>query len=54
MQKSLVCIFLNGGNDGLNASCRSRRREYAAYQAARSNIARVHRRVDRHARSARR
>ncbi len=40
-QKSLVCIFLNGGNDGLNTIVPVEASEYAAYQAARTNIARV-------------
>ena len=41
MQKSIVCIFLNGGNDGLNAIVPVASDQYSAYQAARSNIARV-------------
>ncbi|HVP02042.1 MAG TPA: DUF1501 domain-containing protein [Solirubrobacteraceae bacterium] len=41
MQKSIVCIFLNGGNDGLNAIVPVAADQYSAYQAARSNIARI-------------
>ncbi len=41
MQKSIVCIFLNGGNDGLNTIVPVEASEFAAYQAARTNIARV-------------
>ena len=41
MQKSLVCIFLNGGNDGLNNIVPVEATEYSAYAAARSNIARI-------------
>ena len=41
MQKSLVCIFLNGGNDGLNNIVPIAGPEYAAYQASRANIARI-------------
>ncbi|MCU0312745.1 MAG: DUF1501 domain-containing protein [Solirubrobacteraceae bacterium] len=41
MQKSLVCVFLNGGNDGLNTIVPVSSTQYAAYEAARSNIARV-------------
>ena len=41
MQKSIVCIFLNGGNDGLNTIVPVEPSEFAAYQAARTNIARV-------------
>ena len=41
MQKSVVCIFLNGGNDGLNTIVPVETSEYAAYQAKRANIARV-------------
>ena len=40
MQKSLVCIFLNGGNDGLNCIVPVESGQYSAYQSARSNIAR--------------
>ena len=40
-QKSLVCIFLNGGNDGLNTLVPMETSEFAAYSAARANIARV-------------
>jgi uncharacterized protein (DUF1501 family) len=41
MQKSLVCIYLNGGNDGLNAIVPVASTQYAAYLAARGNIARA-------------
>ena len=41
MQKSIVCIFLNGGNDGLNNIVPIDAAQYGAYQSARSNIARV-------------
>lgn len=41
MQKSVVCIFLNGGNDGLNTIVPVEPSEYAAYQAKRANIARI-------------
>ena len=41
MQKSLVCIFLNGGNDSLNTIVPLESAQYAAYQSARANIARV-------------
>lgn len=41
MQRSLVCIFLNGGNDSLNTIVPLEGTQYAAYQAARANIARV-------------
>lgn len=41
MQKSLVCVFLNGGNDGLNTIVPVEATEHAAYQAARANIARI-------------
>jgi uncharacterized protein (DUF1501 family) len=41
MQKSLVCIFLNGGNDSLNTIVPIEATQFAAYNAARSNIARV-------------
>ena len=41
MGKSLVCIFLNGGNDGLNNIIPVEASEYTAYQAARANIARI-------------
>jgi uncharacterized protein (DUF1501 family) len=39
MQRSVVCIYLNGGNDGLNAIVPVS--QYSAYQSARANIARV-------------
>jgi uncharacterized protein (DUF1501 family) len=38
--KSLVCIYLNGGNDGLNTIVPVASNQYAAYVAARGNIAR--------------
>jgi len=41
MQKSIVCIYLNGGNDGLNAVVPIDATNFAAYNAARANIARV-------------
>ena len=41
MQKSIVCIFLNGGNDGLNTIVPVDGVQYPAYQAARTNIARI-------------
>jgi uncharacterized protein (DUF1501 family) len=41
MQKSLVCVFLNGGNDGLNTIVPVESAEHTAYQAARANIARI-------------
>lgn len=41
MQKSIVCVFLNGGNDGLNTIVPVESAEHAAYQAARANIARI-------------
>jgi uncharacterized protein (DUF1501 family) len=37
---SLVCVYLNGGNDGLN-SVVPIGSQYAAYQAARPNLARI-------------
>ncbi|MFN8131835.1 MAG: DUF1501 domain-containing protein [Solirubrobacteraceae bacterium] len=40
MQRSLVCIYLNGGNDGLNTVLPVTGADYAAYQAARGAIAR--------------
>jgi uncharacterized protein (DUF1501 family) len=40
MQKSIVCIYLNGGNDGLNAIVPIGA-DFAAYNTARANIARV-------------
>lgn len=41
MQKSLVCIFLNGGNDGLANIVPMEATQFTAYTAARSNIARI-------------
>ena len=41
MQTSLVCIYLQGGNDGLNAIVPVSGAQYAGYQSARGNIARV-------------
>jgi uncharacterized protein (DUF1501 family) len=41
MQRSLVCIFLNGGNDSLNTIVPLDSTQFAAYTAARANIARV-------------
>src|SRR5581483_8869972 len=41
MQKSLVCIYLQGGNDGLNSIVPVASDQYSAYLAARGNIARV-------------
>jgi uncharacterized protein (DUF1501 family) len=38
---SLVCIYLNGGNDGLNAIVPVDPTQFAAYQSMRANIARV-------------
>jgi uncharacterized protein (DUF1501 family) len=38
---SLVCIYLNGGNDGLNAIVPISSSQYSGYVAQRSNIARV-------------
>jgi uncharacterized protein (DUF1501 family) len=40
-QTALVCIYLNGGNDGLNAIVPISPSQYSGYMAARSNIARV-------------
>jgi uncharacterized protein (DUF1501 family) len=40
MQKSLVVVYLQGGNDGLNVTVPIDTK-YAGYQAARANIARV-------------
>jgi uncharacterized protein (DUF1501 family) len=40
MQKSIVVIYLNGGNDGLNMFVPTDPTQYAAYQSLRSNIAR--------------
>ena len=39
--KALVCIYLNGGNDGLNTIVPVSSGQYSAYAAQRSNIARV-------------
>jgi uncharacterized protein (DUF1501 family) len=39
--KSLVCIYLNGGNDGLNTIVPVESSQYAAYASQRSNIARA-------------
>ncbi len=39
--KSLVCIYLNGGNDGLNTIVPVDSTQYPAYVAARGNIARA-------------
>src|SRR4051795_12144513 len=41
MQKSLVVVYLNGGNDGLNCFVPTSAPEYAKYQALRPTIARV-------------
>ena len=41
MQKSLVVIYLNGGNDGLNCFVPPTAPEYATYQTLRPTIARV-------------
>ncbi len=41
MQKSIVCIYLNGGNDGLNAIVPVDGPNFAAYNSQRANIARV-------------
>jgi uncharacterized protein (DUF1501 family) len=41
MQRSLVCIFLNGGNDSLNTIVPLDATQFNAYTSARSNIARV-------------
>ncbi len=41
MQKSIVCIYLNGGNDGLNAIVPTTGADFTAYTTARANIARV-------------
>ena len=39
-QRSLVCIYLNGGMDGLNTVVPLEAAQYSAYQAARTTIAR--------------
>src|SRR3954454_5109212 len=41
MQRSLVCIFLNGGNDSLNTIVPIESAQFNAYTSARANIARV-------------
>src|SRR4051812_8631418 len=41
MQRSLVCIFLNGGNDSLNTIVPLEATQFDAYTKARANIARV-------------
>src|SRR5690242_19469255 len=41
MQKSLECIFLNGGNDSLNTIVPLEASQFSAYTAARANIARA-------------
>ena len=41
MQRSLVVVYLNGGNDGLNCFVPASAPEYAKYQALRPTIARV-------------
>jgi uncharacterized protein (DUF1501 family) len=41
MQKSLVCIFLNGGNDSLNTIVPLEASQFSAYTSARANIARI-------------
>jgi uncharacterized protein (DUF1501 family) len=41
MNKSLVCIYLNGGNDGLNTIVPVASAQYAGYASQRGNIARV-------------
>jgi uncharacterized protein (DUF1501 family) len=41
MQKSLVVIYLNGGNDGLNCFIPATAPEYSTYQTLRPTIARV-------------
>jgi uncharacterized protein (DUF1501 family) len=41
MGKSLVCIYLNGGNDGLNTIVPIESTQYSSYLAQRGNIARV-------------
>ncbi|MGO9751344.1 MAG: DUF1501 domain-containing protein [Solirubrobacteraceae bacterium] len=41
MQTSIVCIFLAGGNDGLNTIVPVSSEQYPGYQSQRSNIARV-------------
>jgi uncharacterized protein (DUF1501 family) len=41
MAKSIVCIYLNGGNDGLNTIVPVSAAQYAGYASQRGNIARV-------------
>jgi uncharacterized protein (DUF1501 family) len=41
MQRSIVCIYLNGGNDGLNAIVPVDAANFAEYNKQRANIARV-------------
>jgi uncharacterized protein (DUF1501 family) len=41
MQRSLVCIFLNGGNDSLNTIVPLETTQFDAYTKARANIART-------------
>src|SRR5215210_751641 len=41
MQRSLVVVYLNGGNDGLNCFVPTSGPEYAKYQSLRPSIARV-------------
>jgi uncharacterized protein (DUF1501 family) len=41
MQRSLVCLYLNGGHDSLNAIVPNDTTQFAAYTKARSNIARI-------------
>src|SRR4051812_19653692 len=41
MQKSIVVIYLNGGNDGLNCFVPTSAAEYAKYQTLRPTIARA-------------
>lgn len=41
MQRSLVCVFLNGGNDGVNTVVPVSAAQYAAYVAARPTLARL-------------
>jgi uncharacterized protein (DUF1501 family) len=40
-QNAVVCLYLQGGNDGLNAIVPIASNQYSGYVAARSNIARV-------------
>ena len=41
MQKSIVCVYLNGGNDGLNGIVPIDAANFAIYNQKRANIARV-------------